>query len=287
MTNDKQERYLISEQTYQEFIDHSRVSDLEEQGIVQCGVATCRDFFSVYRKNQQKHMLLYTVKGKGWLESGTCRFDLEPGSLIIVPAGTENGFGMLEQTWQIAWLFLSPFRTWDMVGDTIRCQMTPSSEVMYACIQTLLRSMNLPIDYGSAVAQLCVKQIEHLLNIPESMTPSRNHLKLKRVYDLVQRQLHRDWKVEQLAELFPCSEPHLHRLTLQYFGRSPMAHLTQLRMQYAGRLLRSTEWPIQQIGEVVGYPFSANFSTRFKAWSGMTPRAFRKQAWGDGIERTE
>lgn len=75
---EKQERYTISEKTYQEFIDHTRVLALEERGIVQCGIATCRDFFSVYRKNQKKHMLLYTVRGKGWLESGACRYELEP-----------------------------------------------------------------------------------------------------------------------------------------------------------------------------------------------------------------
>ncbi|ETX21658.1 bacterial regulatory helix-turn-helix s, AraC family protein [Vibrio parahaemolyticus IDH02640] len=50
----------------------------------------------------------------------------------------------------------------------------------------------------------------------------------------------------------------------------------RMRMEYAARLLRSTEWPIQHIGEIVGYPTSANFSTRFKAWSSMTPREFRQ-----------
>lgn len=42
---EKQERYTISEKTYQEFIDHTRVLPLEERGIVQCGIATCRDSF--------------------------------------------------------------------------------------------------------------------------------------------------------------------------------------------------------------------------------------------------
>ncbi|HHF2978296.1 TPA: AraC family transcriptional regulator [Vibrio diabolicus] len=273
---DKQERYAISEKTYQEFIDHSRVLALEGRGIVQCGIATCRDFFSVYRKNQKKHMLLYTVRGKGWLESGACRYDLEPGSLITVPAGVENGFGMEEEPWQIAWLFLAPDRAWPMIESNISYQLTSAPEVMYACIQTLLRSINLPIDYGGAVGAHSVAQLELMLNMPPSESISRSQLRLRRVFDLVQRQLHKDWSVEQVAALYPCSEPHLHRLTQKQFGRSPMAHLTRMRMEYAARLLRSTEWPIQHIGEIVGYPTSANFSTRFKAWSSMTPREFRK-----------
>lgn len=273
---EKQERYAISDKTYQEFVDHTRVLALEERGIVQCGIATCRDFFSVYRKNQKKHMLLYTVRGKGWLESGACRYELEPGSLVIVPAGIENGFGMEDETWQIAWVFLSQYKEWEMVNDDIDYQLTPAPEVMYSCIQTLLRSINLPIDYGGEVGAHSVAQLELMLNMPHSDSLSRNQLKLRRVFDLVQRQLHKDWTVEQLAALYPCSEPHLHRLTQQQFGRSPMAHLTRMRMEYAARLLRSTEWSIQHIGEIVGYPTGANFSTRFKAWSSMPPREFRK-----------
>lgn len=142
---DKQERYAISEKTYQEFIDHSRVLALEERGIVQCGIATCRDFFSVYRKNQKKHMLLYTVRGKGWLESGACRYDLEPGSLITVPAGVENGFGMEEEPWQIAWLFLTPDRAWPMIESNISYQLTSAPEVMYACIQRCYAVLIFPL----------------------------------------------------------------------------------------------------------------------------------------------
>ncbi|MCA2492298.1 MULTISPECIES: helix-turn-helix transcriptional regulator, partial [Vibrio] len=179
-------------------------------------------------------------------------------------------------TWQIAWVFLSQHKEWSMVGENISYQLTPAPEAMYSCIQTLLRSINLSIDYGSAVGAHSVAQLELMLNMPSSESVSRNQLKLRRVFDLVQRQLHKDWSVEQLAALYPCSEPHLHRLTQQQFGRSPMAHLMRMRMEYAARLLRSTEWPIQHIGEIVGYPTSANFSTRFKAWSSMTPREFRQ-----------
>ncbi|MGB7996823.1 MAG: AraC family transcriptional regulator, partial [Photobacterium halotolerans] len=67
--NDKQERFLISEKTQQEFLDQTKVLLLEEHGLVQCGIAHCREQFSVYRKHPQKHMLMYTVAGKGWLES--------------------------------------------------------------------------------------------------------------------------------------------------------------------------------------------------------------------------
>lgn len=276
--NDKQERFLISEKTQQEFLDQTKVLLLEEHGLVQCGIAHCREQFSVFRKHPQRHMLMYTVGGKGWLESEGRRWLLEPGSMIIVPAGTENGFGIEEDGWQIAWLFLDTTQDWSaLVTDDIGYLLTPTAEVTYACIQTLLRSLSLQIDLSGAVIAHSVQQIDLLLRTPDITSQPRHQVRLKRVFDRVQRQLHKEWDVQQLAALYPCSEPHLHRLCQQYLGRSPIAHLTRMRMEYAARLLRSSEWSVQQVGEIVGYPLPANFSTRFKAWSGMTPRQFRRQ----------
>ena len=277
--NDKQEKYEISESTHQEFVDQSHVLAFQELGIVQCGTATCRDFFSVYRKNQQKHMLLFTVRGKGWLESGACRYVLEPGSCISVPAYVENGFGIEEETWQIAWVFLSADKKWtNVIGSEVNYSLTPAAEVIASCIHTLLRSISLPIDLGGKIAIHSVAQIEAIVNAPIPQEQSRNSIRLRRVFDNVQKQLHKEWNVKELASLFPCSEPHFHRLCQQYHSHSPMEHIMRMRMEYGARLLRSSDWSIQHIGEIVGYPNAANFSTRFKAWSGMTPRQFKKNA---------
>ncbi|GMM89094.1 AraC family transcriptional regulator [Vibrio fortis] len=276
--SEKQERYEISDSTHQEFVDQSHVLAFEQLGIVQCGTASCRDFFSVYRKNQQKHMLLFTVRGKGWLESGGCRYILEPGSCITVPAGVENGFGIEEETWQIAWVFLSPDKRWSNIDNDILYTLTPAADVVASCIHTLLRSISLPIDLGGAVAIHSVAQIEALINAPIPQQLDRNAIRLERAFDTAQKQLHKEWNVQELSNLFPCSEPHFHRLCQRYYSHSPMTHLMRMRMEYAARLLRSSDCSIQHIGEIVGYPNAANFSTRFKAWSGMTPRQFKQSA---------
>ncbi|MGF1719340.1 AraC family transcriptional regulator [Vibrio kyushuensis] len=274
--NDKQERLLISEKTQHEFIDQSNVMLLEEHGIIQCGIATCRDVFSVYRKNQHKHMLLYTVKGKGWLEVNGKRYILESSSVISTPAFVEIAFGIEEEDWQIAWVFLNPEKDWSQViSNQVQYFLSPISEVIYAAILSMLRSISLPIDLGGAVGLRAVEQIELLINAPINLEQSRTKNRMNRVFDLVQRQLHKDWTVKQLASEFPCSEPHFHRLCQQFYHHSPKVHVMRMRMEYAARLLVSTEWSVQHIGEIVGYPNASNFSTRFKTWSGMTPRVFR------------
>lgn len=274
--SEKQESYIISEKTHHEVIDQEHLLKLEQSGIVQCGIATCRESFNVYRKSPKQHMLLFTTGGQGWLDSQGLRYRLEPGTLMMVPAGVENGFGIEQENWQLAWLFLSAQHRWpNQLGEQIHCGFTPIADVMYTCIQTLLRSQILPDDIGQPVAQRAVEQIELLLAAPGERQISRAQIRLTRMFERVQIQLHKEWSVNTMAMLVPCSVAHLHRLCLQYYGHSPSAHLTRLRMEYAARQLASSNWPIQQIGEMVGYANAANFSCRFKAWSHMTPREYR------------
>jgi AraC-like DNA-binding protein len=46
----------------------------------------------------------------------------------------------------------------------------------------------------------------------------------------------------------------------------------------ACQLLRDTRLPIQEISDFLQYSSAANFSTAFRRWTGITPRAFRGQA---------
>jgi AraC-like DNA-binding protein len=61
----------------------------------------------------------------------------------------------------------------------------------------------------------------------------------------------------------------------QQIGRSPIAALTDERMQVAKRLLRTTRLPVARIGADVGYPDLYHFSKRFKAVVGSSPNAYR------------
>ena len=49
------------------------------------------------------------------------------------------------------------------------------------------------------------------------------------------------------------------------------------RFEYAGELLESSEMPISEIADKLGYSHHANFSRAFHGWAGVSPRAFRSQ----------
>ena len=99
-----------------------------------------------------------------------------------------------------------------------------------------------------------------------------------RLWDLwhvVARNLEHDWTLDSMAKQAFVSTEHLRRLTIATYGRSPIKHLTWLRMHRAAELLISTDNKVEVIGFEVGYSSPYVFSTAFKRFFNTTPTQYR------------
>ena len=85
-----------------------------------------------------------------------------------------------------------------------------------------------------------------------------------------------DVGISALPEIAGVSNPTLIRMFHEYCGKSPMEHLTEMRMELAKNLLESTDLSIKEIAGRVGYNDPLYFSSVFRKFSGMSPRAFRR-----------
>lgn len=87
--------------------------------------------------------------------------------------------------------------------------------------------------------------------------------------------LHRQLHLQEIADRFYVSVPHLERLCRRSFHCGVIALLKQRRFQRAKQLLISTQLSVREIGEKVGYRDPAHFSGFFRSVSGMSPRDYR------------
>lgn len=62
---------------------------------------------------------------------------------------------------------------------------------------------------------------------------------------------------------------------LKELGRTPVQHLTYIRMQRAQHLLETTNDKIEAIAAETGYDGAMVFSRAFKRWLGVTPSDYR------------
>lgn len=93
-------------------------------------------------------------------------------------------------------------------------------------------------------------------------------------------QLERDWnkqeKMEVYARLCGISLPYFHSLFRQWAGLSPVAYRSRLRIARAKELLQSGAG-VTQTAAAVGFDDPFYFSRVFKAETGLSPRAYRRQ----------
>lgn len=105
--------------------------------------------------------------------------------------------------------------------------------------------------------------------------PWRSSSRVAEVWETVVRDLATDWKLDTLARACSLSAEHLRRICRRELGRTPMEHVTYMRMQRAQELLEATEEKLEAIAEQVGYHSSTVFSRAFAHFVGMTPSQYR------------
>jgi AraC-like DNA-binding protein len=99
---------------------------------------------------------------------------------------------------------------------------------------------------------------------------------MRAVLQAIMEEPGRDWKVSDLARLAHMSRASFARAFTRLSSRTPMAVLTQLRMERAAILLRKGTATVGAIAEEVGYKSEAAFNRAFTRHAGAGPGSYRR-----------
>lgn len=88
--------------------------------------------------------------------------------------------------------------------------------------------------------------------------------------------LHCDFSVYEAAGHFEMTLPAFSKFFKDRTGQNVMEYTIRLRMERAKELLRTTDLPIKEISEAVGYYNISSFTRRFKINQGVTTSEYRK-----------
>ena len=83
--------------------------------------------------------------------------------------------------------------------------------------------------------------------------------------------------LDTLAEFTYMNKYYLSHVFKENFGKSPIDYLIDKRIETAKTLLKTTEYSISKISELVGYSSQSYFSQLFKKRNKITPSNYRKQ----------
>ncbi|MCC2685075.1 MAG: transcriptional regulator, AraC family [Paenibacillaceae bacterium] len=107
-----------------------------------------------------------------------------------------------------------------------------------------------------------------------SRKPSRTAVMRARSY--IEENYHNDITLERLARISHVNPYHLAHLFKEEMGVSPIQFLIRYRMEVAKRYLTTTELPLKDISELVGYESETSFHNIFKKVTGVTPGQYRR-----------
>jgi AraC-like DNA-binding protein len=226
------------------------------------------------RMSPEGSFVLACVSGRGrmLLEGKWQR--VRPGMVCLAPPRVLNAFfAEGKEPWVFAWVrydepvFLSP-----VVGAASPVVLTGDGRQLVRVVEGFREEW----DGGRDGAM-----VHHWLELMQGLVKRwsrpwwRGEPRVAALWAKVQEHLQRDWTLDELASRCHCSAEHLRRLCVRELGRSPMQHLTSLRMDLARRLLETTEDKLEVVAERVGYANAAIFCRVFKRWVGVAPGEYR------------
>jgi len=243
-----------------------------------CGLSTAKRGFSFSRSGWARSQVLVCHAGVGevWCDGA---WQLCPaGSAYLCPIDARHAYRALaDHDWEIAWAIL--IETPDsepLIPHGHARLITTDARGITDVIRNLHREALGPAQH--AVRTRWVDLLSVLIaRIVSGTDITDASQRLDQLWEVVDQDLANAWTLGDLARLAEVGPEQLRRLCLRQHQRSPIHHLTWLRMQRAATLLASHRATVSDVAQAVGYDNAFAFSTAFKRVLGNSPSAWRDQ----------
>ena len=260
-------------QATQEWIVHARgCPALAALGIQYVGITYAAAGYTFCRLAPKIAVVFGSILGMGkvwvngrWKNCGT-------GDIYLTPAGVPHAYHALKgKKWHLCWVAYEEERGRRVIpGDQARLRRGAAHGLRDTILGLYHEAHALneagAMHHWAELVDLSARRLIQERRIDE---------RLLRLWSGVDTELGRPWRLAAMAQQVHLSPEQLRHLCQKYFGRSPMEHLTWLRMKRAAFLLDRTNQKIAVIAGEMGYENSFAFSTAFKRIIGVSPKAYR------------
>jgi len=268
-----QETTIDGPRTVRWALDATQCTELKAHRIAWLGIDTVHAPYRRVRLSPSGSFILACLEGEGrvLLEGRWER--VTAGSLCLAPPRVLNAFHAVPgRRWSFAWIrYQEDAWVKPLVGADSPLRLTHSAEDLGRVLAGLRAEWQGERDAGL---------VRHWISLVHGFTerlarPWRSSSRVAVLWETVARDLSADWKLMRLAAKCSLSAEHLRRVCRRELGRTPMEHVTYMRIQRAQELLETTEDKLDAIAPQVGYHSGVVFSRAFARYVGMTPSQYR------------
>lgn len=256
-------------------LDAQHCSELKQHRIAWLGIDRVDAPYKRVRLAPSGSFILACLEGEGrvLLEGRWER--VTAGSLCLAPPRVLNAFHAVpRRRWVFAWIrYEEPSWVKPLVGADSPLRLAQGAEELGRVIAGLRAEWE-----GERDAAL----VSHWLSLAHGFArrlarPWRSGSRVAALWETVARDLGADWKLTRLAAQCSLSAEQLRRVCRRELGRTPMEHVTYMRIRRAQELLETSEDKLEAIAPQVGYHSAIVFSRAFVRCVGMTPSQYRER----------
>ena len=233
-----------------------------------------------------KHHLLLYIRGKAELTVLGMTRSLERESLhLYVPDTAVHFVNSVNAKTEVYWISFDIYRLVESTEETRqyhRDHSFPMEGQLHMGVSRFRRLLHVLSSANTGheslnpyiVPQHLHDLLEELLRAAESHEWKDMEQRLRSTVDYMHEHYREDVRIEKLAELAQLHPSYYSQVFKRSYGKTPVAYLTQLRMNKAKEMLLQTDHSVQNIAAKVGYRDEFYFSRRFKETSGYSPSIF-------------
>lgn len=212
------------------------------------------------------HQLVLPLRGVINIEVESFRGKVAPRECVIVRANETHFFTAEKQ---------ASFIVADM--DTLPDHIRASKHLVFEVNKSLLKYLSfiesqLENQLNPALEQ-AMFQTFYLLLAEQRLLPKLDQ-RISNALLVIEQKMSEPLTIAELARIACLSPTQFKKLFKQQLGQTVLRYITQLRMEKAQALLTHTDYPLQLIGEQVGYHELSAFSRKFKQYFGVSPTKF-------------
>ncbi|MCU7548820.1 AraC family transcriptional regulator [Chitinophagaceae bacterium LB-8] len=230
------------------------------------------------------YILLYSLSGKGYIESKNGRFALLSNQFIIIPPNEFHRYQSdLQDPWSIYWVHFSSNQLEQLKQEFNVDQFFTPTDLQYdEQILEIWQQMydSLASGYSGIsirYANLCLYRFLCFFFFPNKKFKSeKKEDPLERSILYMESNIGKRLQVGEIASYIQYSTSHYTALFKKKTGMTPIDYFIKMKMRYACQMLVQDKLKIKDIALRAGYDDPYFFSKLFKQVTGKSPKEYRQ-----------
>lgn len=271
---------VLPTESFQEYVEHPQVRRLYLTDVGYFPHA--RYHYRERKEGIEEYIFIFCMEGSGTIIVKDKKYTLRENQAFCIPCFQGHSYyAHDEDPWSILWVHFKGEDT--RYFPLTKCQVRSfSSQDTADRMHFLFVSLFQALDDHYTLGNFIYLSQTLSLILAEAYDREQGQSVLeqnKHVTDVVRymyRHLEENLTLEQIGEEFSLSKSYLNAIFQKHTQHSPMDFFIHLKMKRSCRLLRTTDLPVYEVAQKMGYADPYYFSRIFKKIVGISPRQYRK-----------